>query len=284
MAIYRKDDYKCENCGYYFTDNAVVFIRIPKDDLKDKVLSHDIFDHKCPKCNYDNYVPTRFEYIDDNKKIAIISATYEAAILDRIDIKKEFPNYQIFISETPFITSDIINAIDNNLDPLTLEFIKYHATKYINHKAKNYQVEDSYILYKDEYEFKMVAIVSDCYGNYDEIEIPISDKMYNDYSNRLERFKGGMDKSIISPTYFDKLYLLERNSQIEESKKKIIKLVACLDKDGNLLLATSNNDYNYGDKVELPYADETVPCTVERVITMTDYEYYDFVARLPFVE
>ena len=120
MAVYKTEDYRCKNCGYFFTDDAASFIRFPSDNLKDKILSRDIFNHKCPKCNLDNYSPSSFLYVDDNNKIAIISAIYSEAIVDRMYIKEEFPNYQIYVSETPSITIDIINAIDNKLDPLVL--------------------------------------------------------------------------------------------------------------------------------------------------------------------
>ena len=176
---------------------------MPEDNnIKKDVLSGDIHYHDCPECGHRNFSPSPLLYVDGEKEIAIIANTYEEAIGDKIDLQEDFPGYKFYLAETPWIVTDIINAIDNNLDPLVLEFIKYDGSRYFEKKSKKYQVRNSYIAYSDDgYDLKLVLVVSDMHDNYDEKELTIDSKLYNNYVEKVEKFKSGADLSIISPFF-----------------------------------------------------------------------------------
>ena len=292
MAIYRDRNIRCTKCNTIYEVEYPSFIRVPEDNnLKKELLSCDLHAHKCPNCQRDNFAPSPLLYVDDEKKIAIIADTYDEAVGNRIDLQEDFKEYKFYFAENPWVLADIINAIDYNLDPLVLEFIKYDGTKYFELKTKKYQVKNSFIDFSDDgYEFKLVIVVHNMDGQYDEKELEISSKMYNNYVDKVEKYKKGMDQSVISSTYVKKLYHLARNLEIDEAKESSYEFLQCRDEYGDAILAfvqSFNDDkFKKGDKVGLVEYDKHNNCSVnicyvDKVIHMTDYEYYSEINDLP---
>ena len=137
MAIYREKEIICPKCNTIYDAKYPTFISVPGDDeLKADLVSADIHYHECPNCGHNEFSPSPSLYVDDEKQVVVINDNYEDAIFDRKELKEEFPNYKFYISEATYTTSDIINAIDNGVDPFVLEFIKYDGRRYFerNHK------------------------------------------------------------------------------------------------------------------------------------------------------
>ena len=292
MAIYRDINIRCEKCNTIYEVEYPSFVRIPEDNnFKKELLSCKIHSHKCPNCQCDNFVPSPVIYCDDEKKIVIIGDTYDEAIGNRLELEEDFKGYKFYFAENPWLLTDIISAIDYNLDPLVLEFIKYDGIKYFELKTKKYQVENSFIDFSDEgYEMKLVLIVTDINGNQKEKELNITYKMYNNYVDKVERFKKGLDLSIISPVYVKKLYHLARNLEIDGAKESTYEFLQCRDEYGDAVLAFvqsfNKGKFKEGDRVGLVEYDRHNNCNVaiyyvDKIIHMTDYEYISEINDLP---
>ena len=292
MAIYRDRNIRCTKCNTIYEVEYPSFIRVPEDNnLKKELLSCDLHAHKCPNCQRDNFAPSPLLYVDDEKKIAIIADTYDEAVGNRIDLQEDFKEYKFYFAENPWVLADIINAIDYNLDPLVLEFIKYDGTKYFELKTKKYQVKNSFIDFSDDgYEFKLVIVVHDMDGQYDEKKLTISSKMYNSYVDKVEKFKNGLDLSVISSTYVKKLYHLARNLEIDEAKSSTYEFLQCRDEYDDAVLAFvqsfNKGKFKKGDRVGLVEYDRHNNCSVaiyyvDKIIHMTDYEFISEINDLP---
>lgn len=292
MAIYRDRNIRCTKCNTIYEVEYPSFIRVPEDNnLKKELLSCDLHTHKCPNCQRDNFAPSPLLYVDDEKKIAIIADTYDEAVGNRIDLQEDFKEYKFYFAENPWVLADIINAIDYNLDPLVLEFIKYDGTKFFELKTKKYQVKNSFIDFSDDgYEFKLVIVVHDMDGQYDEKELTISSKMYNSYVDKVEKFKNGLDLSVISSTYVKKLYHLARNLEIDEAKSSTYEFLQCRDEYDDAVLAFvqsfNKGKFKVGDRVGLVEYDRHNNCSVaiyyvDKIIHMTDYEFISEINDLP---
>lgn len=292
MAIYRDRNIRCTKCNTIYEVEYPSFIRVPEDNnLKKELLSCDLYAHKCPNCQRDNFAPSPLLYVDDEKKIAIIADTYDEAVGNRIDLQEDFKEYKFYFAENPWVLADIINAIDYNLDPLVLEFIKYDGTKYFELKTKKYQVKNSFIDFSDDgYEFKLVIVVHDMDGQYDEKKLTISSKMYNSYVDKVEKFKNGLDLSVISSTYVKKLYHLARNLEIDEAKSSTYEFLQCRDEYDDAVLAFvqsfNKGKFKKGDRVGLVEYDRHNNCSVaiyyvDKIIHMTDYEFISEINDLP---
>ena len=292
MAIYRDKEIQCEKCKTIYESKFPSFIRVPADnDIKNEFVSGEFHFHKCPNCLHNNFSPSPSLYIDDEKKIAIINNNYDEAIGDRIELKEEFSDYKFYISESVWITPDIINAIDNGFDPFVLEFIKHDGSKYFESKRKNCQVYNSYIKYSDDgYQINLVVLFYDANNDTGEYSMIIEPKLYNNYVDKVERFKAGADESVISSKYVRKLYHLARNLGIDEAKQNTYEFLQCRDEYDDAVLAFVQNfneaKFKKGEIIGLVDYDKKDNCKVsicyvDKIIHMTDYEYYSEINDLP---
>ena len=292
MAIFRDKEIQCEKCKTIYESKVPSFIRVPADNnLKGEILSGEIHCSNCPECGYKNFEPAPLLYVDDEKEIAIIADTYEEALIVRKELQEEYPNFKYYFAENPWIITDIINAIDNGFDPLVLEFIKYDGKRFFEKKIKKYQVRNSYISYSDDgYDLKLVFVVSDINGDFDEKEMTISSELFNSYVEKVEKFKVGADLSVISEQYIKKLYYLARNLKVDEAKQTSYEFLLYRDEYDNAHMAfvQSFNDgkFKEGENVALVDYDKKNNCsikfcTVESIIHMSDYEYYSEINDLP---
>ena len=292
MAIFRDKEIQCEKCKTIYESKVPSFIRVPADNnLKGEILSGEIHCSNCPECGYKNFEPAPLLYVDDEKEIAIIADTYEEALMVRKQLQEEYPNFKYYFAENPWIITDIINAIDNGFDPLVLEFIKYDGKRFFEKKAKKYQVRNSYISYSDDgYDLKLVFVVSDINGDFDEKEMTISSELFNNYVEKVEKFKVGADLSVISEHYIKKLYYLARNLKVDEAKQTSYEFLLYRDEYDNAHMAFvqsfNNGKFKKGEKVALVSYDKKNNCsikfcTIESIIHMYDYEYYSEINDLP---
>ena len=294
MAIYRDKEIQCEKCKTIYESKFPSFIRVPADnDIKSEFVSGEFHFHKCPNCLHNNFSPSPSLYIDDEKKIVIINNNYDEAIGDRIELKEDFHDFKFYISESVWVTPDIINAIDNGFDPFVLEFIKHDGSKYFELKHKNCQVYNSYVKYSDDgYQADLVVLYYDAKDEAGEYSMTIPSQLYNNYVDKVERYKAGADESIISSKYVRKIYHLARNLEIEEAKQNTYDFLQCIDEYDNAVLAfvQSFNEgrFKKGDIVGLVEYDKNDNCNVNicyvnKIIHMTDYEYYSEINDLPVV-
>ena len=292
MAIYRDKKIQCPKCQKLYESKYPSFIRVPFDnDIKEDYVSGDIHYHDCPYCFHTKFSPSPSLYVDDDKKIAVISNNYADAIVDREGLKKDFPDYKFYISETSWITSEIIDAIDNGFDPLVLEFIKYDLRKYFEQKHKTFQVFNSLIEISDDgYQIALRLFYSDVNGKDDDFLLEITPKIYNDYVIKVEKYKVGADESVISPLYIKKLYLLARNLEIDEAKQSIYEFLRCVDEYGDARIAFVQSfnagKFKEGDIIGLVHYGKKNECNigicrVDNIIHMTDYEFYKEINDLP---
>ena len=292
MAIYREKEIICPKCNTIYDAKYPTFISVPGDDeLKADLVSADIHYHECPNCGHNEFSPSPSLYVDDEKQVVVINDNYEDAIFDRKELKEEFPNYKFYISEATYTTSDIINAIDNGVDPFVLEFIKYDGRRYFERNHKHCQAYNSYIEYSDDgYEMKLVVLYYDIKNHRKETSLTITSSLYNDYVNKLEELRKEADDSVISPIYVKKFYYLDKNSKIDEARGITYEFLQCRDEYDATTLAFvqsfNNGKFKEGEKVALvDYNGKNTAkikiCYVNKIIHMTDYEFYSEINDLP---
>ena len=293
MAIFKDKLIKCEGCGRFYESSYPALIRIPKDkDLKPHVLNADIHFHTCPNCKKETFSPEGLVYIDDEWKTIIIGNTYTDAIYDRIDFSNEFMDYKFYVTDELWTQIDIINAIDYGFDPLALEFLKFDFKKLIELKYKNLTLDHvSYEFQEDGYGITLVYIVSDIKGKSYNKSKPVPYEIYNKYVDKIEKFKPGMDQGLISETYVRKLYSLARNLEIEDAKSSIHTLFIVSDLHDELSIAKidsfNKNKFKEGDlvaRIDNEKKNSRIQFgKIEKIITMSDYEYYSSINDLPTV-
>lgn len=291
MAIFKDKLMKCEGCGRFYESSYPALIRIPKDkDLEPHVLNADIHFHTCPNCKEETFSPEGLVYIDDEWKTIIIGNRYPNAIYDRMDFLKDFMDYKFYLTDELWTQIDIINAIDYGFDPLALEFLKYDFKNLIESKNKNLSLEHaSYDFEEDGYGINIEYVLKDIHGkSFDKVK-PIPYEIYNKYVDKIEKFKPGMDQGVISETYVRKLYSLARNLEIEDAKSSIHTLFIVSDLHDELSIAKldsfNKNKFMEGDLIAI-LDNEKMNSRIhfgriEKIITMSDYEYYSSIKDLP---
>lgn len=150
MSMPERTLVNCEHCGgeYEFTWYRSINVSLDPE-LKEKVISGEIFKTKCPHCGKDSYMLFPFLYHDMEKNFMIYVDTkerleqgVEAHKKTQEEMKKQFPGLNLPVIESAPLeryekVETLINAYDYNLDLVCLGLYFDVMEKQMDNMFKN---------------------------------------------------------------------------------------------------------------------------------------------------
>jgi len=150
MSMHEKAIINCDECGKEYEFNYYRSINVSLEpELKDKVISGEIFKSTCPHCGRTTYIPFPFLYHDMEHKLMIyvnrkenIEEGLKEIIESREEMLKQFPNCPLPALESVTLEEyeqmeTIITAYDHNLNMIYLNVYFAFALRQLYEQFKD---------------------------------------------------------------------------------------------------------------------------------------------------
>lgn len=305
MSICNTRQLLCQKCGEEFDVEVWDSVNVTLDpEMRDKVLSREIYEFKCPKCGEVHRIVYPFLYHDMKNKFMVHSGSL-GGMLDKAEFYKQpidnligmvLEGYTFCGTLNLMEFEERIKTLESGYDYRVIEMLKAFWIQRYNSERKNGKyppLKDIFVDYNNENKLIIVIAAGENDDDTRYMPVEIDDDLY---SKLKENFKDDLAKAntfLFNLQSAFKIFKMRDAKEKGEEDTHVYHFGIYEDRDGDKqigFIQSLNEDkfnegdfvgiHRYGEKNKVWYLDGG---KLTRIIKMTDAEYPFEINDLPII-